>query len=60
MAWVLSRGKFFGTCGRIEVMGSIGLECTLPRLHGNVRVVKKGGFTAADNDDDVDNEFRKV
>ena len=39
-------------------METTGLECSPSTLHGTDRVVKKGGFTAADNHDDVDNEFR--
>ena len=35
-------GKFFGTCGRNEVMGSIALQCTPSTFHGTDRVVKKG------------------
>ena len=51
-------GKFFGSCGRTEVLETTGLECSPSTLHDTDRVVKKGGFTAADNHDDVDNEFR--
>ena len=49
--------KFFESCRRTEVLEMTGVECSPATLHGTDRVVKQG-FTAANNDDGVDNEFR--